>query len=132
MARRATPDPIAPNPTTAATAPAAAMPDPVAGNGAVASELAALRPSVDRLEQGLTQLAETTATHMEMLRALLAAATVSTEPELDLAGVLSRLVARLDRQSGLLRAIGASMASLPEDVGGAVGRQVASALADLR
>jgi hypothetical protein len=108
------------------------MPDPVASNGAVVAELAALRRSVDRLEQGLTQLAEATATHTEMLRALLAATTASTEPELDLARTLSQVVARLGEQSSLLRAIGASMASLPEDVGGAVGRQVASALADIR
>ena len=132
MARRMTPDLSAPSPTTPATSPPAATPDPVVSNGTAAAELAALRRSVERLEQGLTQLADATATHTELLRALLAAATASTKPELDLAGTLSQVVVRLGEQSALLRAIGASMTALPEDVGSAVGRQVAAALADIR
>jgi len=121
MARRISTDPAAPGDRASAPVP-----------GDVAAELAALRRSVDRLEQGLTQLAEATATHTEMLRALLAAATAPTAPEEDLAKVLAQVVARLGEQSGLLRAIGAAMTRLPEDVGGAVGRQVAAALSDVR
>jgi hypothetical protein len=121
MARRTTVDPAVPGDRETAPVP-----------GDVASELAVLRRSVDRLEQGLTQLAEATATHTELLRALLAATTAPTKPEHELAEVLAQVVARLGEQSGLLRAIGATMTRLPEDVGGAVGRQVAAALSDLR
>ncbi len=41
----------------------------------VATELADLRTAVDRLTQGLTLMLETQATHTEMLRAVLQAAT---------------------------------------------------------
>ncbi len=105
---------------------------PAAGNGKgsdsdVAAEIARLRRAVELLEQGLTQLLEATATHTEMLRALMAAATAPTQPE-QLGVLLNAVVSRLGEQTVLLRTIGETMTRLPDDVGAAVGAQMASAL----
>jgi hypothetical protein len=98
----------------------------------VATEIAKLRHSIDALEQGLTQLLEATSTHTEMLRALLAAATAPTEPEQNLEFLLKAVVSRLAEQSAMLRSVGQTMTRLPEDVGAAVGAQMASALAAVK
>jgi hypothetical protein len=106
---------------------------PVKGaNSDVAAEIAKLRHTVELLEQGLTQLLEATSTHTEMLRALMAAATAPTEPEQNLAVLLNAVVARLSDQTVLLRSIGETMVRLPDDVGAAVGAQMASALAAVK
>jgi hypothetical protein len=97
--------------------------------GDIATEIARLRHSVELLEQGLTQLLQATATHTEMLRALMAAATAPTEPEQNLGDVLDAVVSQLAEQTVLLRTIGETMVRLPNDVGAAVGAQMASALA---
>ena len=100
--------------------------------GDVAAEIAKLRHSIDMLEQGLTQLLEATSTHTEMLRALLAAATAPTDPEQNLEFLLKAVVSRVAEQSAVLRSIGDTMTRLPEDVGAAVGAQMASALAAVK
>jgi hypothetical protein len=97
--------------------------------GDAAAEIAKLRHSIDALEQGLTQLLEATSTHTEMLRALLAAATAPTDPEQNLEFLLKAVVGRLAEQSAVLRSVGQTMTRLPDDVGAAVGAQMASALA---
>jgi len=111
---------------------AADQPAAVTGKGSdsdVAAEIARLRRTVELLEQGLTQLLEATATHTEMLRALMAAATAPTQPEQQLGVLLNAVVTRLGEQTVLLRTIGETMTRLPDDVGAAVGAQMASALA---
>ncbi len=110
--------------------PAAGTEKPADGN--VAAEIAKLRHTVELLEQGLTQLLEATSTHTEMLRSLMAAATAPTEPEQNLAVLLNAVVARLADQTVLLRSIGETMVRLPDDVGAAVGAQMASALAAVK
>ena len=108
--------------------PAASGAEKPADNDA-AAEIAKLRHTVELLEQGLTQLLEATGTHTEMLRALMAAATAPTEPEQNLSVLLQAVVGRLAEQTVLLRTIGETMTRLPDDVGAAVGAQMASALA---
>jgi hypothetical protein len=99
---------------------------------AVAAEFAALRRSVNALEQGLTQMLDATATHTEMLRALLAAATAPVEPDAELPILLKAVVARLVEQGTQLHALNHTMTKLPEDVGSAVVSQMAGALASIR
>ena len=98
----------------------------------VVAELAGLRQSVDQLTQGLTQLADTAATHTEMLQHLLAAITAPTEPENDVAVLLQAVVARLADQSVLLRTLDTTMTQLPEAVGAAMSDRLAAALAAVK
>ena len=97
-------------------------------SGDLAAELAGLRQSVDQLTQGLTQLADTAATHTAMLQHVLAAITAPTEPENDVALLLRAIVARLADQSMLLRTLDKTMTQLPEAVGSAMSDQLAAAL----
>jgi hypothetical protein len=117
---------------TKAKSGTAAQPAAGPGKGAdgdVAAEIAKLRHTVELLEQGLTQLLEATNTHTELLSKLMAAATAPTEPEQNLGVLLNAVVARLADQTVLLRTIGDTMIRLPDDVGAAVGAQMASVLA---
>lgn len=101
-------------------------------SGEVAAELAKLRHSIDLLEQGLSQMLETAATHTEMLHKLLVAATADTKPEQDLAILLTAVVARLADNNVALRALGKAMADMPQTVGQAVASEMAQALAAVR
>ncbi len=104
----------------------------LSSNEAVMGQMASLQHSMAQLQQGVVQLVETTATHTELLRAVLAATTAETGPEETLADLLEQIVGRLGDQASLLRGIGVSMARLPADVGAEVGERMASALADVR
>ena len=109
----------------------AAVP-PGAPTGDVVAEIAKLLRSIDALGQGLMQLLEATSTQTEMLSKLLQAATTPTEPEQDLEALLAAVVSRLADQNALLRGIDNTMSRLPDDVGAAVGSQMASALAAIK
>ena len=102
-----------------------------AGADALA-ELSTLQRLVGQLVQGLTAMQDTQATHTEMLARLLAAATAPTEPEGNVTVLLQAVVSRLTEQGALLRSLDKTMAKLPEDVGTAVGSQMANALAAVR
>jgi predicted transcriptional regulator len=84
----------------------------------VAAELARLRDTVETLTQGLRMMVETQATHTEMLRAILEAATEEAG-ESPLPGLLTQIVDRLDEQTALLHRIeaagGGGLASNAQD-----------------
>jgi len=92
--------------------------------------LAALQAEVAGLRQGLGLMLETQATHTEMLRQLLMAATPG-EPETALADSLAQIAAILTRQSGALEAVKAILARLPQDVGQTVAQGVREVLRDV-
>ncbi|MGI3781340.1 MAG: hypothetical protein ACRYHQ_19500 [Janthinobacterium lividum] len=98
------------------------------GGTEATAELHGLRRSVDQLVQGLGAMLEIQATHTEMVRQLLAAATVPVEPEHRVALQLDRVVNLLDIQGSRLSDIGAALRGLPAEVGAAVAGEVVSAL----
>jgi hypothetical protein len=100
--------------------------------GEVAAELARLSRSVELLEQGLSQMLDTMATHTELLSKLLIAATADTKPEQDLAVVLKGVGARLAENQVALRGVERAMVELPGHVGQAVATEMANALAAVR
>lgn len=102
-----------------------------AGANAMA-ELATLQGSVDQLVQGLTAMLDTQAAHQELLRAILKATTAPTDPERELSDLLAQIALRLDEVRDETRAVRAGMDRLPEDIGVAMGEQLASALAAVR
>ncbi len=96
------------------------------------AELARLQRSVDQLVQGLGAMLDTQAAHQELLRAILKATTEPTDPERELSGLLVQIAIQLDEVRGETRAVRAGMDRLPEDIGAAMGGQLASALAAVR
>ncbi len=94
----------------------------------LASELAALREAIERLEQGRRLMLETQGTHSEMLREILHAAAAPTESELPLTEMIGQLIAAMKGQHAELAAIGEVMRRLPADVGSAVAGAVRDGL----
>jgi hypothetical protein len=84
----------------------------------ITAELTRLRDTVETLTQGLRMMVETQATHTEMLRAILEAATEEAG-ESPLPGLLTQIVERLDEQTGILHGIevaaGSGLASDVQD-----------------
>jgi glycerol-3-phosphate responsive antiterminator len=80
----------------------------------VAAELARLRDTVETLTQGLRMMVETQATHTEMLRVILEAATEEAG-ESPLPGLLTQIVERLDEQTGILHRIEVVAGGLASD-----------------
>ena len=80
----------------------------------VAAELARLRDTVETLTGGLRMMVETQATHTEMLRAILEAATEEAG-ESPLPALLTQIVERLDEQTGILHRIEAAAGGDPSD-----------------
>jgi ABC-type transporter Mla subunit MlaD len=93
-----------------------------------ASELAGLRTAIDRLTQGLHQVAETQQTHTDMLAELLKAAALPTPQERELHDVLKVISATLTDHTGKLHAVLSVLQKLPSDVGSAVAASVGDAL----
>ena len=120
-------------PKTARAAKAIAKAEALSAAGAEAlTELDRLRRSVDQLVHGLQAMVETQATHTEMIRRLLAAATAPSDPEHHVARQLEQVVDLLVSQGAQMRTIGSTLKVLPAEVGSAVARQVTAALALVR
>ena len=94
----------------------------------IASEIAALREAIARLEQGLGLMLETQGTHSEMLREILRAAATPPEAEQPLTEMIGQLIATMKGQHAELAAIGDVMRRLPADVGSAVAGAVRDGL----
>jgi ABC-type transporter Mla subunit MlaD len=97
----------------------------------ISERLAALTAEVAGLRQSLALMLETQATHTEMLRALLEAATAPEGPEDRLAAALAQIAATLRDQGRQLESVEGVLRQLPADVGRAVGQGVRAALADV-
>jgi hypothetical protein len=97
----------------------------------IVTELASLRESIERLEQGLRLMLETQETQNEMLRQILQAAAVPPEPEQGLSDLLAELLGALNGQQAELNAIGTIMRRLPGDIGSAVAAAVGDGLKGL-
>jgi hypothetical protein len=77
----------------------------------------ALCLAVGRLTQGLTLMLETQATHTEMLRQLLMAASGPMPEESPVADALTKLAATIAAQTLLLHEVNRSLGRLPDEVG---------------
>lgn len=85
---------------------------------AIVAELARLREGVETLTQGLRMMVETQATHTEMLRTILEAATEEAG-ESPLPALLGQIVERLEEQTGILHRIEAAASIGPVEGSGA-------------
>ena len=120
-------------PKTARAAKAIAKAEALSAAGAEAlTELDRLRRSVDQLVHGLQAMVETQATHTEMIRRLLVAATAPSDPEHHVARQLEQVVGLLVSQGVQMRTIGTTLKTLPADVGSAVAREFTTTLASVR
>ncbi|MBI0435861.1 hypothetical protein D9598_18745 [Roseomonas sp. KE0001] len=83
----------------------------------LSTELRHLHETVEVLTQGLRMMAETQATHTEMLERILEAATEEPEDS-PLPDLLQQIVTRLDEQTAVLQRIEAAATGMPtrEDV----------------
>ena len=93
--------------------------------------IAALRLAVDRLTQGLTLMLATQATHTEMLRQLLMAASGPTPEESPVADALTKLAATISAQTLLLHEVNRGLERLPEEVGREVAAGLRAALGEV-
>jgi hypothetical protein len=97
---------------------------------AITAELTRLRDTVETLTQGLRMMVETQATHTEMLRAILEAATEEAG-ESPLPGLLTQIVERLDEQTGILHrievaAVGRMSSDVQDEEEGRAGQRTGS------
>jgi ABC-type transporter Mla subunit MlaD len=92
----------------------------------LAGEIAGLRTEMRALTQGLRLMLETQATHTEMLREILAAATLEPAPS-PLAETLQQIFAELEATHAALAGLSEHIEKMPERIG----EEIAAALADV-
>lgn len=103
-----------------------ANPAPLSGD--LAGTLKALQTEVAALRQSLSLMLETQATHTEMLRQVLEAASAPVPGEGSLTETLSRISAALTQYANGLGAIRTVLERLPADVGAAVAQAMRDTL----
>ena len=121
--------PQGPRPKKARKAKAIAAGDVLgAGGTEVIAELAGLKDTMDRLEQGLREMLVIQGTHTEMVRQLMVVMTVPAEPEQHATRWLEHVAGLLVEHGVTLKGIGTTLNNLPAAVGSAVATEVISAL----